>query len=483
MKRLTPFLLIGGLAAILIVVEVFRPRPYDERLRVERSGAEPFDAEMLYRLLPDWLEAPVEPTDDPPFLVLEDTTLANTLYLFLTDSFEPDEAEAGRIVDFVERGNTVLMVAEDFGGPLSWALGPAEDLRRKQEAEARLDSIYANADPVEAPSEDIDYYDEDGDVEEAITEEDDEALYYDGLDTDRFPFFMDSRLMSSDTLHLVDPALTADHPEGFVFSISISASGLVGIDSSRTAILGRNEAGEATFVRVGVGEGAFLVSSTPLAFTNAALSEGDGADYLEGVFGYVPHVARVIWDERYKPLRAEGGSPLGVVSRTPPLLWAISLIVLGAFLFLFFRGRRWQRPIPVVAPPPNVQREFARTIGRLHFVNGDRGWLARRKARVFEDHIRTRLGLPDADLSDASAKRAAARAGVDPEEALSLFRRLRNLRADPSPEPDRLVAADQDIDAFFQRATAAQHARFDDPDPDVPSRRSPVASPAAAPTA
>ncbi|GAB5536516.1 MAG: hypothetical protein Rubg2KO_27650 [Rubricoccaceae bacterium] len=481
MKRMTPFLLIGGLAAILIAVEVFRPRPYDERLRVERSGAEPFDAEMLYRLLPDWLDAPVEPADEPPFLVLEDTTRRNTLYLFLTDSFEPDEAEAGRLVAFAERGNTVLMVAEDFGGPLSWALGPAETLRRKQEQEAIQDSL-------DAIYSDEEMFDEDGEpLFEDDVEVDDDVLYYDGLDTDRFPFFMDSRLASSDTLQLVDPALTEDHPEGFVFSISISASGLVGIDSSRTAILGRNEAGEPTFVRVGVGEGAFLVSSTPLAFTNAALSEGDGDEYLEGVFGYIPDVDRVIWDERYKPLRAEGGSPLGVVSRTPPLLWAITLIVLGAFLFLFFRGRRWQRPIPVVAPPPNAQREFARTIGRLHFVNGDRGWLAKRKARVFEDHIRTRLGLPDADLSDASAKRAAARAGVDPEDALALFRRLRNLRADPSPEPDRLIAADQDIDTFFQRATAAQHARFDDPDTNgaAPneSGTSPVASPAAAPTA
>ena len=472
MKRLTPLLLIGGLVALLIAIELFRPRPYDERLRVERSGTEPFDAEMLYRLLPDWLDAPVEPTGDPPFLVLEDTTIENTLYLFLTNSFEPGEAEARRIVAFAERGNTVMMVAEDFGGPLSWALGPAEDLRRMREAEARLDSLEA-ADP--------DFGEEGVPIDDTAPELDD-RLYYDGLDTERFPYFMDTKLGASDTLTLEDPALIQGHPDGFVFSISMSASGLVGIDSSRTAILGRNEAGEPTLVRVGVGEGAFLVSSTPLAFTNAALSDGDGAEYLEGVFSYIPDVDRVIWDERYKPLR-EGGSPLDVVARTPSLLWAITLIVLGGLLFLFFRGRRWQRPIPVVAPPPNAQREFARTIGRLHFVNGDRGWLAQRKARVFEDHIRTRLGLPDADLSDASAKQAAARAGVDPDDALALFRRLRNLRADPAPEPERLGAADQDIDAFFARATAAQHARFDDPPPNGSGTASPVASSAAAPTA
>ena len=451
MKRLSPVLLVAGLAALLVGVELFRPRPYDERLRVERVGTEPFDAEMLYQLLPEWLDAPVEARAEAPFVVLADTSLERTLYLFLTDSFEPDAAEAARLVAFAARGNTVLMAAEDFGGPLSWALSTEALREQKRRERALVDSLGALPPPAPADEE----VGDDGPDEEVYDDP-----YSDGLDTERWPLFSQSRLAASDTLTLEDQAFERTHPDGFVFSISMSASGLVGIDSARTAVLGRNEAGEPTFVRVAVGDGAVLVSSTPLAFTNAALSTGDGADYLAGVFGYVPDAERVIWDEHYKPLRAQGGSRLHVVARTPPLAWALALIVVGALLFLLFRGRRWQRPIPVVAPPPNAQREFARTVGRLHFVRGDRGWLARRKAHVFEDHLRTRLGLADADLGDASAHRAAARAGVDADEALALFRRLRNLRADPSPEPERLVAADQAVDAFFDRAAATRDARL-----------------------
>ena len=485
MRRLTPFLLIAGLVAVLVAIEVFRPRPYDQRLRVERVGTEPFDAEMLYRLLPGWLEAPVEPVDAPPFEVLGDTTLEGTLYLFLTGSFEPDGAEADRLLAFAERGNTVLMVAQDFGGPLSWALGDPRGRARQDAAQAIVDSLEATIE--EATEEDLGAgeYDEeayDGEADEDLYDDpafDDPDLYWDGLDTDGyfgdFDFFMDEdRLAYGDTLTLADPAVRPDHGDGFAFTIRLNAASLVGIDSSRTAILGYDAEGDPTLVRVAVGDGAFLVSSVPLAFTNAALSTGDGAAYLEGVFGYVPDVERVLWDERYKPLRQLDRSPLSVVARTPALSWAILLIVLGGLLFLFFRGRRWQRPIPIVAPPPNAQREFARVLGRLHYVRGDRGWLARRKARVFEDHVRTRLGLPDADLSDATARRAAARAGADEADALALFQRLRNLRADPSPEPKRLVSIDQDIDAFFARAAA--------PAPPRPDAGEPVASPDA-PTA
>ena len=482
MKRLTPLLLIAGLVAILVAIEVFRPRPYDQRLRVERVGTEPFDAEMLYRLLPGWLGAPVEPVEAPPFEVLGDTTLQNTLYLFLTGSFEPDEAEADRLLAFVERGNTVLMVATDFGGPLSWALGDPRGRARQDAAQARVDSLEASVEKAIAEDPDSGAYDEDEAYDEIYDDPayDDPDLYWDGLDTDAyfsdFDFFTGgNRLSQGDTLTLADPAVRPGSAEGFAFTIRLNAASLVGIDSSRTAILGYDAEGDPTLARVAVGEGAFLVSSVPLAFTNAALSTGEGAAYLEGVFGYLPEVDRVLWDERYKPLRQRGGSPFSVVARMPSLSWAILLIVLGGLLFLLFRGRRWQRPIPVVAPPLNAQREFARVLGRLHYVRGDRGWLARRKARVFEDHVRTRLGLPDADLTDGTARRAAARAGADEDEALALFQRLRNLRADPSPEPERLVAIDQDIDAFFARAAA--------PSAPLPGEGEPVASPADAPTA
>ena len=482
MKRLTPLLLIAGLVAILVAIEVFRPRPYDQRLRVERAGTEPFDAEMLYRLLPGWLGAPVEPVDAPPFEVLADTTLQRTLYLFLTGSFEPDEAEADRLLAFAARGNTVLMVAQDFGGPLSWALGDPRGRARQDAAQARADSLEAAVEEAIEQDPDRPEADEDELYEDPIF--DDPDLYWDGLDTDSyfgdFSFFGgEDRLASGDTLTLADPAVRPEHGDGFAFPIALNAASLVGIDSSRTAILGFDAEGDPTLVRVAVGDGAVLVSSVPLAFTNAALSKGDGAAYLEGVFGYVPAVDRVLWDERYKPLRQLAGSPLSVVARMPSLSWAILLIGLGSLLFLLFRGRRWQRPIPVVAPPPNAQREFARVLGRLHYVRGDRGWLARRKARVFEDHVRTRLGLPDADLADATARRAAARAGVDEADALALFQRLRNLRADPSPEPERLVSIDQEIDAFFDRA-AAPATRLSDAD--EPGADEPVASPDA-PTA
>ena len=401
MRRAAPWLVLGGLVLALALIEAFRARPYDERLRAERGGAEPFDAEVFYRLLPAWLGAPVEPVDGPPFERLADTTLANTLYLFLTDSFEPDEAESDRLLAFARRGNTVLAVAQDFGGPFSFALSG------------------------------------------------DDSTTADGLDTEYADLFGVGDLAATDTLLL--PAVAPGRR--YTFPTAIAAAPLVGADSATTTLVATNAAGEPVAVSVAVGAGRVVLSSAPLAFTNAALAgEGDAAAWVGGVLGAVPAPDRVLWDGFYKPLGARTGSRLGVAAREPGLRGALALAVLGAVLLVAFRGRRWQRAVPVVAPPPNAQREFARVLGRLHFEDGDTRWLARRKALAFEDALRTRLGLADADLSDSTARRAAARAGVDEADAVALFARLRTLRADPAPEPARLVRADRDVQDFLRRA-------------------------------
>ncbi|HEX8385314.1 MAG TPA: DUF4350 domain-containing protein, partial [Rubricoccaceae bacterium] len=123
MKRALPYALVALVAALVVFAEATKPRPYDPRLRAEREGTEPFDAEVFYRLLPEWLGAPVEPVDLTPFERLADTTLVGTAYVFVTGAFAPDAAEAERLAAYVARGNTVVVAAHALDGPFFEALG------------------------------------------------------------------------------------------------------------------------------------------------------------------------------------------------------------------------------------------------------------------------------------------------------------------------------------------------------------------------
>lgn len=406
MSGRTYVVLVVGLLAALVALEAFRPRPLDLRVRLEREGDAPFDAEVFFEALPGWLGQPVEVADQPPFVVLADSGLGARTYLFLTPSFAPDPAEAERLLAFVERGGAVAVFTSALSGPFAEALGDTTD-----------GGFGLTVDPV-----------------------------FGGFDA-----FGNSGSLEGDTLAVEAPGAAGE----YAFPVLVREAEIAGLDA-RAEVLGTavwpygGDDRMVTLARVRHGRGSVLVASTPVAFSNAALTgDGDGAAYAAAVVAALPD-RPVLWDDHAKPFRENAETPLRFVLRTPALRFAYGLLLVAGVLYVAFRGRRWQRPVPVVTPPPNAQREFARTVGRLHYVHRDDAALASRLERHVLDRLRTELRVPEPDLSPETARLAAARAGAPEADALALFAALR--RARQRPDPDGLVRLDRQIARFFRHA-------------------------------
>ena len=416
-------LLLGALVVALVAVELARPTPLDLRVRLERQGDAPFDAEVFYETLPDWLGQPVEPVGVPAFERLADTTLRGRTYLVLAQSVAPDAAEAERILDFVARGNTLAVLTHALTGPLAAALTLPDTTERVGEGP------------------------EPGDL--GIPEPSGEAFLVDPV-YGGIGEVLARGALDPDTLRLEPPGVAGDYG----FPIEVRAAEVVGLDSARTEVLGHAawpwdaDGRMVTLARIAHGDGEVLVSSTPLAVSNAALTgDGDGPAYAAALVAALPDQP-VLWDDYHKPYREHAQTPLRFVLQTPALRGAYLVLLLAGLLYVAFRGRRWQRAVPVVAPPPNAQREFARTVGRLRYVHRDDRALARRVEHVVLDRLRTELRIADPALDDATARLAAARAGVPEDEARALFGALR--RARQRPAPDDLVRLDARVARFFR---------------------------------
>ena len=387
-KRDRKYVLLLVLAVAGVAVAEWRaPEPLDWTQSFERGDARPFGAAVPFSVLPALFPGgAVEAATQPPYQVLGDTARAPASYLFLTDTFAPDAAEVGRLLAFVQRGGIVFAAAHAFEGPL------ADSLR---------------------------------------------------LAAERDPLFAGDTLR----LHFSSPAL--EQPGGYAFARRAAGGYFTAFDTLRATVLGTNDNKEVTFLRTTCGEGAFYLSSTPLAFTNYTMLAGGNADYVYKAFSYLPPGGRVLWDAHYKPLRLAASTPLRYVLRRPALRSAYFLLLFTALLFIVFEGRRRQRAIPVAAPPRNETADFVETVGRLYHQRGDHADLARKKTAAFLDYVRTHLNLRARIPDEALAGKVAERSGVPEAEVRALFQKMRAAQDAASLSEKDLRALSDALEAFY----------------------------------
>jgi hypothetical protein len=404
-RRRLPLILLAVIAALYAALIVTRPAPMDWRPDYGGASARPLGADVLRALLPVALApasgapAAVRDVEEAPFLHLG-RPRGDTTYVFVADAFEPDEAETERLLAHARRGATVFVAARKFEGPFAAAL--ARDVLAKAGQAAGL------------------------------------RIWYVGR----------TNTAADSILHLPDgPAA------GLRFPFAATEWVLRGLDTTSTQVLARGRDGLPVVARVPQGTGAVIVSSVPDAFSNAALMGADGLPtdgpaFAAGVLAHLP-AGPAFWDEYVKPRRSASSSPLRFVLSRPPLRMAYLLAVAGVIAYVVFRGRRWQRAIPVVEPPPNAAAEFVRTLGRLHFQHGDHRALVERRARYAVDRLRTRLGVSEADLSPETEARLIRR-GLPEDVVREAFARMRS-PGRPVDAAD-VVALDRALERLWQVA-------------------------------
>jgi hypothetical protein len=220
----------------------------------------------------------------------------------------------------------------------------------------------------------------------------------------------------------------------------------------------------ANYMRVSFGKGYFYIHTTPLAFTNVQLLNKRSLEYAEKVFSFLPE-GDIYWDEFSKiPIEHknednnEGGelkwekSPLYFILSQPALKTAWYLILALVLLFILFRAKRRQRPIPVLIPNTNTSLEFAETIGRIYYLQNDHKKLASQKMKLFLEGIRNRYNIATNTIDDAFMLKLAQKSQVPQKELERLFQNYKVIENQKSINEESLIIFNQSIDNFYTKA-------------------------------
>jgi hypothetical protein len=314
---------------------------------------QPYDLFALYELMDARPEGLIFMKDSLSILAeIEESTAS---YVFIGSYAYYNERSVTQLLDFVEKGNTAFIAADDL----------PEDLARHLFGD---DCYY-------------DFYD------------DSERIGLLSLDTVTLQFNNKDRDYTLYNIYNYEPH---NRPTRYL------NGGMLCDTLLDNEILGTLDYYNINFTRLGWGEGNFYFHNNPVFFTNYYLVDSLQHEYAEAALSTL-NEGPVYWDEtsRVPPSVARqrnrqannkqgqgysggrnlltGNEALSYIQEQPPLALAWYTLLLATLLYVIFRGKRRQRIIPIVHRRENSSKRFIDTISRLVYQKGHHIALARQE--------------------------------------------------------------------------------------------------------
>lgn len=401
MKPNKYILILLAMVVAYSLFEYYRPKPINWTPTYTNRDKIPFGTRALYELLPTVPGNPKpELLREPPYNFLtRQKTLVGTNYISICHSFNADNNDLRELLTYVRRGNTVFVSAYELPDSLGQVLG--------FRAEAREDNM------------------------------------------------RDTTLLNNFT----NPVLRK--PGGYNFRHD-DGRNYLRLDTAKKrppypiTVLGRNARSEPVFLKVSYGKGTFLIHNLPLALTNYYVLDPKASDYAFKALSYLP-AQRTFWDEYQNQGRfdEEEQTIFRYILTQPALTWAYYLTLLALLLYALFAGKRTQRIIPVVEPPRNTSLEFANTIGRLYFQQGDHDNMARKKIQYFLAHLRERYHLNTNVLDKEFIEILTRKSGAPADEVADLIRLIRAAQRSTLLSEYELLGLNSAIENFTSNELAS----------------------------
>ena len=176
------------------------------------------------------------------------------------------------------------------------------------------------------------------------------------------------------------------------------------------------------FVAIQFGKGTIYLHLTPDLFGNYyLLNSAAQYAYVAKSLSYLDDKPLAWYD--FKANMDQYRTPLRVLLLNDGLRQAWYVLLAGLVLLLVFRSRREQRAVAVVAPEPNLSKDFCGTIATLYYENGVPGNMVAKKIDYFLHDLRNRFHLDTLALRENDfSEELAERSGVSLMETQALIK-------------------------------------------------------------
>ncbi len=204
------------------------------------------------------------------------------------------------------------------------------------------------------------------------------------------------------------------------------------------------------------GLGSIILHSTPLMFTNYHFKNEPVFEHSQAMLATTAGKELIWYDPKAlvsqpqnRPLITE--TPLKFILGNAPLRWAWYTLILLALLFLITGIRRLQRPVPVLAAPPNDTLAYLDVVSRMYRKEGRHKHVVQVQFKLLLHHLRIRYKLPVTNIDKTFFREAALRLKIDEPMIIEFFAELDRARNNSTLTDEDLARVDKKITEFYAR--------------------------------
>ena len=384
-----------------------KKRSLNEKITLRRQDKIPYGMYVAFQNLPYLFPAASIYTSraEPGYWDSLSFTDPGQAYIAVTGTFNADEYEMKKLLEFVENGNDVFVSAAAI----------SYDVK---------EMILSKGNPVVTT-------DFDGDV---------------------------SGNEMEDSLHIILNSPPFDKKNFYTYPGKKFSTFFNELDTTTAGILGEDKQGKPSFIRLRAGKGNFYLHLAPLAFSNYFLLHKKNIEYYEKALSVInPDVTKMVWDEYYLNKRQSNGNNQGkkgwlnVLFSYPAMRAALLTAILSLLLYVLLEMRRKQRYIPVVGKPKNDSLNFVKTIGRLYYDKSDHKNLSRKMGAYFLEHVRSRYKLLTGNLDDEFVKTLQYKSGAEESTIRGIVSFIKYADDAPVITGNELNDFHKQLELFYQK--------------------------------
>ena len=262
---------------------------------------------------------------------------------------------------------------------------------------------------------------------------------------------------------LVNPILKTPIP--ITYKKEYRATYFNKIDTLNTKIIGiigddaRDDTINKEYINVikqSFGSGEIILTTFPKSFTNYFILKNDNKDYTAGLLSYIDDSKTILIDKYYKSGKAFYSSPMHIFLNAKELKWAYYIVLIGAFIYVVFEGKKKQRAIPIITPLKNQTLIFTRTIGDMYFKKGAQNKITNYKIDCFLEYIRSNYYLDTLNQDASFYRNLAMRTNHSEDKIKQLFKLVERLKNKDKITDTELKKLNSSIENFKSKADGKQ---------------------------